>query len=210
MINTPPQAMRTPNPPAKQPAQSQGRQPPKSRNAPDIPCETREGQRAATKPAAKMPRGRSVQRSMRSRRSLEKRVVRNAMASPMNAPDAMGTSVVNSTIGQLQESKVHGRTSSWAHLRAKGPTVVFDGPPSYGAAPSSAPCAPHRSATRIPTAAAPSRPVASIARSRRPKRAARHHSNVARHQNAPPPRTVRPRSENASLRSAPARQSLVC
>ena len=114
---------------------------------PEVPQRTRHPLRNEGRPKGRdkarceMPRGRSVQRSMRSRRSLEKRVVRNAMASPMNAPDAMGASVVNSTIGNCKKARFMVAPPHGPHLRAKGPIVVFDGPPSYGAAPSSAPCA---------------------------------------------------------------------
>ena len=53
----------------------------------------------AMKPTTVMPIGSSVQRSMRLRHASEKCVVKNMMARPMNAPDAIGTSVVKSTMG---------------------------------------------------------------------------------------------------------------
>ena len=60
---------------------------------------------AAITPTAKMTRGKSVQRSIRRKVSAEKRVVRNAMAKPMNAPEAMGAAAVKNTSGSCRYTR---------------------------------------------------------------------------------------------------------
>src|SRR5699024_1166611 len=63
---------------------------------------------------------------------------------------------------QLQESKVHDRTSSWAPPARKGPDRRFRWPSILRSRAFVRAVRPHRSATRIHTAAAPSRPITSI------------------------------------------------
>ncbi len=67
-------------------------------------CGAKENASTATKLAAKMASGSSVQRSMRPNSSAEKRVVANAMANPMKAPDDMGAAIKTATA--LRESGI--------------------------------------------------------------------------------------------------------